>query len=179
MRARIVSTAALLAALAGCGPVLFAELEMPSVLVTLPQYEFPSVVGSASKQVTFDVGANVSVINEPNVDYDLNLNEMTIVLRSGPFTSFDTFDSVKITAIRTGQPDLVLIEYANPHTTMGMTSVTARSSTGADLKPYLDAGKITVMAEFTSSLLTPAGIWYADISADLYLRVRLDYGAYL
>lgn len=180
MRARTLLATSLALALAGCGgPVLFAELEMPSVEVTLPQYQFPSVVGSASEQITFDVGANVSVISEPNVDYDLNLNRMTIELQSGPFTSFDSFDTVKITAVRATLPDLVLIEYANPHTTTGMKSVTVTSSTGADLKPYLDAGRITVVAEFTSDLTTPAGIWYADLSADFYLRVRIDYGAYL
>lgn len=182
MRARTLLTTslALSLALAGCGgPVLFAELEMPSVEVTLPQYEFPSVVGTASQEITFDVGANVPVINEPNVDYDLNLNQMSIALRSGPFTDFDSFDTVRVTAIRAGLPDLVLIEYTNPHTTSGLTSVTARSSTDADLKPYLDAGKITVRAEFTGSPTTPVGIWYADVTADLYLRVRVDYGAYL
>ena len=180
MRARTPILASLLLALAGCGgPVLFAEVEMPSVEVTLPQYQFPSVVGQASQDITFDVGATVSIINEPNVDYDLTLNEMTIVLGSGPFTSFDSFDSVKITAIRAGLPDLVLVEYVNPHTATNVQSVTARSSTSADLKPYLDAGKITVHAEFTTDLTTPAGLWTADVTADLRLRVRLDYGAYL
>jgi hypothetical protein len=182
MRARTLLTTSLglSLALAGCGgPVLFAELEMPSVEVTLPQYQFPSVVGSASQDITFDVGANVPVIGEPNVDYDLYLNQMTIALRSGPFTDFDSFDTVKVTAVRAGLPELVLVEYTNPHTTSGMTTVTAKSSTGADLKPYLDAGKITVRAEFTSSPSTLAGIWYADVSADLRLRVRIDYGAYL
>jgi hypothetical protein len=180
MRARTLLTTALALALAGCGgPVLFAEVEMPSVEVTLPEYQFPSVVGSASQDITFDVGANVPLVNEPNVDYDLTLNEMTITLRNGPFTDFDSFDTVKITAIRAGLPDLVLVEYTNPHTTSGLKSVTATSSTSQDLKPYLDAGKITVRAQFTSSPTTLAGIWYADVSADLRLRVRLDYGAYL
>ncbi|MGB8931960.1 MAG: hypothetical protein WCC48_11995 [Anaeromyxobacteraceae bacterium] len=180
MRARTLITTSLALALAGCGgPVLFAELEMPSVAVTLPEYQFPSVVGSASQDITFDVGANVPAINEPNVDYDLKLNQMSITLRSGPFNDFDSFDTVKVTAFRAGLPDLVLVEYTNPHTTSAMKSVTATSSTGADLKPYLDAGKITVRAEFTGSPTTPVGIWYADVTADLYLRVRLDYGAYL
>jgi len=179
MRTRLLTTASLLVALAGCGSALFAEVDMPSVQVILPQYEFPSVVGSASAEIDFDVGADVSVINEPNVDYDLFLNEMTIVLQSGPFTDFDTFDGVKVSAIRPGLPELVLIEYTNPHTTTGLTTVTAHSSTGADLKPYVDAGVITVRADFTSSPLTPVGLWYADVSADLHLRVRLDYGAYL
>lgn len=177
MRARLLPTSLLLA-LAGCGgPVLYGEVELPHVEVTLPEYEFPTVGVSTTQSLTFDVGASVGLINEPHVDYDLKLNRMTIVLRSGPFTNFDTFHTVRISATRAGLPDLVLIEYSNPPP--GATTITATSSTGADLKPYLDAGKLTVAATFEADPTTPVGLWYADVSADLFLRVRLDYGAYL
>jgi hypothetical protein len=179
MRARTLFATSLAVAVAGCGgPILFAELEMPSVQVTLPQYQFPTIGISTTQTIVFDVGANVPLVNEPNVDYDLELNRMTLVLEAGgPFPNFDTFNSVRIVAVHPPLPDLVLIEYANPPP--GSTTVTATSSTSADLKPYLDAGQMTVNATFEADPTTPVGVWYADVTADLYLRVRLDYGAYL
>lgn len=187
MRARTLLTTSLglSLALAGCGgPALFAELEMPSVEVTLPQYQFPgSVLGApVAQEVSFDLGANVPVVNQSNVTIDLKLTRMTIVLNTGgALANFDQIDSVKITALHpatTTLPDLVLIDYTNPHTATGMTSVTITSQTSAELTPYLDAGKITVRAEYAGSGL-PSSTWTADISADFWIKVTLDYGAYL
>lgn len=179
MRTRTLPTAALLA-LAACGPVLFAELKLSSVEVTLPRYQFPAGQNT-STTITYDLGASVPVISKPNVDYDLRLTRMTLVLTSGPFSNFDSFDSVRISALPPAGstlPPLVLVDYRNPHTTTGMTTVTATSSTDADLKPYLAAGKIAVLAEYTGTQLIPT-VWYADVTAEFLVRIRVDYGAYL
>lgn len=187
MRARILPTAPLLLALAGCGgPVLFAELEMPSVEVTLPQYTFPGdPLGiSTSKDVSFDVAANVPVVGDPNVEFDLTLERMTLVLdTSGPLSNFDGFESVKITALHPTDPalDLVLLQYQKPAGGSNITQISVASQTSADLKPYLSAGVITVRAEYTSDGVNPFPLtdWTADLTAEFGLKVTLDYGAYL
>lgn len=186
MLTRTLPAAALLAlpvALAACGgPLLTAELKMASVEVTLPQYRFPSVGTQKYQDVTFDVGASMPVILQKNVDYDLKLTGMTLVLGSGPINNFDTFNRVTITAqppAGSGLAPLVLVDYVNPHTQTGLTHVTASSSTDADLKPYLYAGKITVRAEYDAGPTTPLGEWTADVTADFFVRVKVDYGAYL
>lgn len=186
MRARTLSTASLLLALAGCGgPVLFAELEMPSVLVTLPQQQFTGVTPPATQTSTFnfDVGANVPIVNEPNVTLDLKLTRMTLVLdTANPANpaNFDNIDSIVISAVApagSGLSNLELIRWDRLGAT-GLTRIEASSATGADLKPYLSAGRIDVEASYTGSGL-PTADWTADVSADFRIKVTLDYGAYL
>src|SRR5512134_1533584 len=103
MRARTLAFAALLASSASCGgPVLFAELEMPSVQVTLPQHTFPGdPLGlTTTTTVSFDVGANVPLVTDPDVEFDIELRRMTLVLdTSGPLSNFDGFETVRITAL--------------------------------------------------------------------------------
>lgn len=185
MRARILSTASLLLALAGCGgPVLFAELEMPSVLVTLPQQTFlGTTLTTQTSTFNFDVGANVPIVNEPNVTVDLKLTRMTLVLdTANPANpaNFDNVDSVTISALApagSGLPRLDLIRWERLGAT-GLTRIEAASATGADLTHYLTAGRIDVEASYTGSGL-PTADWTADVSADFRIKVTLDYGAYL
>ena len=196
MRARTLLTTslALALALAGCGgPVLFAELEMPSVEVTLPQYQFPGAAGSAtvSKDISFDVGANVPVVNERNVTLDLKLTRLGIVLRTTNPLDVNGFDGVKSVTISaldpvTSQPALVLARYDRPPGASGITQISVQSATDADLMPYLSAGVITVRAEYTSDEPPIASLgalpyydWTADVTAEFWMKVTLDYGAYL
>src|SRR5512133_2329640 len=105
MRAPALRNAALalpFLALASCGgPVLFAELEMPSVAVTLPSVDFqPILPGGTDYAFSFDLGANVPVVNEPNVEFDLKLTRMTLVLEATGLGIFDNFDGVETITIR-------------------------------------------------------------------------------
>jgi hypothetical protein len=189
MRARTFATAALLAATTACsGPVLFAELEMPSVQVTLPQYSFPGdPLGlTTSANVSFDVGANVPLVNDPNVDFDIELRSMTLVLdTTGPLSNFDGFETVRIIALHpsgNAALDLTLLEYRKPAGASGITRISTSSSTDADLKPFLTAGVINVRAEYASDGVNPTlptSNWTADLTADFWMKVRLDYGAAL
>jgi hypothetical protein len=185
MRARTFATAALLAATAACGgPVLFAELEMPSVEVTLPAFEFPAfVAGTVSTEVTFDIGANVPLVNDPDVDFDIELRKLVLLLRTATPGNFDGFQSVKLTAIHPSRDparELVLLQWSSTGAT-GLTRVEATSQTDADLKPFLSAGNLTVRAEYAENGLFPVQLtpWTADLTADFWMKVRLDYGAAL
>jgi hypothetical protein len=186
MRARILCTAALLAGLAGCGPVLFAELEMPSVVVTLPKQAFTGVTPPATTTTTFafDVGANVPIVNEPNVTLDLTLKRMTLILDiTNPLNpaNFDNIDTVTISAVApagSGLANLVLVDYLKPAGASDIKRIEVSSATESDLVPYLQAGRIDVEASYTGSGL-PTADWTADVSADFRIQVKLDYGAYL
>jgi hypothetical protein len=188
MRNPALRSAALLAvaALTSCGgPILFGELEMPSVEVTLAQQTFNGTNISPPPSFTpfsFDIGTNVPVVNEPNVDYDLRLTQMTLVFRTGTPSNFDGLDSLSITALtppsNPSLAPLVLLSYDNPHAATGVTVITAQSQTNADLKPYLEAGQLNVRVDYAGTAL-PTANWTADVTADFFLRVRLDYGAYL
>lgn len=191
MPARLPSIAPLLllaGALAGCGgPVLFAELELPDVEVTLPQYTFPGdPLGLATtKDVSFDVGASVPVVNEPNVELELRLTRMTLVLATGgPLSNFDGFETVTITALHPTDPalDLELLRYEKPAGATDITRIEAASDSDADLKPYLDAGVINVRAAYASDGINPTlptSDWTADLTAEFRFQITLDYGAYL
>jgi len=177
------------AAFAGCGgPILFAELELPDVEGTLPQYTFPGdPLGlSTATDVAFDVGANVPALTDPNVELEVRLTRMTLVLdTSGPLSSFDGFQTVTISALHpSGDParDVVLLEYVKPAGATGITRITATSETDADLEPFLVDGVIDLRAAYQSDGVNPTlptADWTADLSAELRLQARLDYGAYL
>jgi hypothetical protein len=187
MRASTLLTISLALGLAGCGgPILFAELELPSVEVTLPQYSFPGApIGVTMQQdIAIDIGANVPLVNEPNVEFDLKLTRMTLVLdTSGPMSNFDDLRTVTITALApagSGLSDLTLLSYFNPDsgTPQGITRITRTSETNADLKPFLQAGQLHIRAEYSGGSL-PISTWTADVTGEFAMKVKLDYGAYL
>lgn len=187
MRAPLLRSAPLLLALAACGgPILYAELEMPAVEVTLPQYVFPGdPLGlQTAREVSFDVAASVPVIEEPNVELEFRLTRMTLVLvTGGPISDFDGFQTVTITALHPTDParDLVLLHYEKPAGASGIQRISASSDSDADLLPFLTDGVIRVRAEFTSDGLNPfpTSDWTADLTAEFRFQITLDYGAYL
>ena len=87
---------ALAAVLSGCdGPLLFAELQVPSISATLPRVEFPASDTSdpadwcsavqtdppcIQMSIDYDLGGMVPILNEPNVTYDLRLTDVAITL---------------------------------------------------------------------------------------------------
>jgi hypothetical protein len=157
MRARTLTASSALGALlalAACdGPILFAELEMPSVVVTLPQYTFPGDPSGllSERDVSFDVGASVPVIEEPDVELEFRLTRMTLVLGTGgPISNFDGIQTVTLTALHPTDPslDLVLLQYEKPAGATDVTRISAGSETDADLLPFLTGGVINIRAAY-------------------------------
>lgn len=186
MRARLLPAAALLLALAGCGDaILFAELDMPSVQVTLAkQTFFGTALPTTSTDLSFDIGTNVPIVNEPNVTVDMTLTSMELVLDpANPANpaNFDAIDTVTIEALApagSGLTDLVLLNYTKAAGATGITHIDAASSTSADLTPYLQAGAINLRASYSGTGL-PTADWTADVTAEFHIKVKMDYGAYL
>jgi hypothetical protein len=202
MRKLAVALAAALAT--ACGdPLLFAELEIPSVRVTLPSQSFPgtvagpdnqcldaggNVVASCIRQAfTYDLGAQVSVLNEDNVKPEVRLSELSIALTAtcDPLlptcvASFATVTQVAIWILGpagSGLPDVVVAEYRRSAANPAPAAIAVSGYSNVDLGRYVDAGVLSVAAEMKYDAATPA--FTADVTGDFYLKVQLDYGAYL
>lgn len=162
-------------ALAACG-MLWAEVEVPSVELTLRQESFPATAAGASltKDFTYDLGKDIDVITKNDVTVHLKLQS----LRIESTTDLQSIQSVSIRVIPpagSGLPEVALVEYTKPAGSSGAVhAIEAASATQADLGPYLTAGALTLRASASGSL--PTVDWLADVTADFWLKVRYPYG---
>jgi hypothetical protein len=190
MRHAAVAAAALL--LAGCGgPLLFAELEIPEVGLTLPAESFPAAPAcvptlpdcvSAQVDFVYDLGSEVDVLTDENVEYELRLTELGLALtadsrRTGSVSDLGGVRSMTIEVIPPGGGEgVVVASYARaPGATP--TEVRVTGNANVDLAPYVTAGQVQLRATLRTDSPTPP--FTADVSAVFYLRVKLDYGAML
>ncbi len=182
--------------LAACGgPLLFAELEIPDIHVTLPSQSFPASDSSnpvdwctpaqssppcIATTLDYDLAGNVPVLNEQGVTYDLRLTDVAVTLaatevgkdlRGAELITIRVLDPVDPSA------SVVVASYARPPGTVAPTSIAVSGNANVDLGPYLRAGRLPVRAEFVFDQLTPA--FLADVRVGFSLEVQLDYGKLL
>jgi hypothetical protein len=169
--------------LAGCG-LLYAEIEIPRASITLIQESFPPTppLTALTRQLDYDLGANISQLNDKDVTFEIRLDEMEIadsaVQPTAAVPDLSNIDSVEIEVIApagSGLVDRPVVTYTRPPGTVGpLTSVTASGHANVDLGPYVRAGKLSLRA--TASGALPAFDWNADITGRFYLKLRFDYG---
>jgi hypothetical protein len=169
--------------LAGCG-LLYAEIEIPRASITLIQESFPASppLTALTKQLDYDLGANISQLNDKNLTFEIRLDEMEIadsaVQPGAGVPDLSTIDTVEVDVIApagSGLTDRPVVTYTRPAGTVGpLTSVTASGLANVDLGPYVRSGKLTLRATATGAL--PAFDWNADITGRFYLKLRYDYG---
>ncbi len=197
-RAPIAFVAAVLAsvALPGCGgPLLFAELQVPSVRATLPSQYFPAsdttdpaytcppVQGVPCIQTTldYDLGGMVPILNDPSVTYDLRLTEAAITLTTiAPGSDLSGIQQASVSVYTVaGDPGsaVVIASYVRPAGPVSPTTISVAGNSNLDLAPYLNGGKLTVHVELAVDKLTPE--FWADVSTGLSLEVKLDWGSLL
>jgi predicted small lipoprotein YifL len=189
--------AAALAALQGCGgPLLFAELQVSSVRVTLPSQSFPASDTtnpadwcSASQTVPpciqltlqYDIAGQIPVLNEPNVTYDLRLSEVGMALSAtAAGTDLSGVEQVTITVLADpADPTsgVVVASYARPPGAGTPTTISVSGNPNLDLAPYVTAGHLPARIELVLDRPTPA--FLADVTAGFSLEVKLDYGSLL
>ncbi len=184
MRKLQITLPALLAlALAGCG-MLFAEVEIPSASITLKSQTFPPTLAGAQlvKTVTFPIGSNLSIITEKGVTFELRLLQMAVVLTTtSPMGDFGDIESVTISVLpppgQTLPEETIVASYskAPPPANQNPTSITVAAMSNLDLAPYLLAGDLTLKFTAVSATLGFIPEWKADVAADFYLKVHLDY----
>ncbi len=190
--------AALAAALPGCSdPLLFAELQVKDVRITLPEQSFPasSFADPATwcalvqdpaqpciqQTLDYDLGGPVPILDDPNVTYDLRLKDVAIMLAASQ-TGTD-LGGVKLVTIRVLADPLVptsgavVATYVRPDPAAAPTAIGVTGNSNLDLGPYVSSGRLPVRIELTFDKSTPA--FLADVQAGFSLEVKLDYGKLL
>lgn len=186
-------TPALAAALllAGCeGPLLFAELEIPDLRLTMPSQRFPASSEAGlnpcqvpqadclSTTLPFDIGAEVPVVNEPNVTYHLRLTSVAIGLSATSAGDFAGVDAARIFVVHPQSGDAVLVaSYAR--TEASPREIRVAGDSNLDLRGYLSAGRLELRVELTYDPSTPTPAFDADVETGYAFDAKLDWGAYL
>lgn len=187
-----------LALLAACdGPLLFTEVEIPDLRLTLPPQSFPaSGTGTPDQwcdpsgqtdppcvQLTalYDLGAQVPAINEAGVTYEIRLTDLAIVLSTTPGSPSDLSGVVGARILVGFDPGVpgsgtVIASYARaPGATP--TTLAVSGNANLDLAPFLSAGLLPVRIEVTVESGMPA--FDANILAGFFVRIEADWGHYL
>jgi hypothetical protein len=178
--------AALALALCGCDRLFFAELEAPSVCLTLPQVAFPGTAADPAlvRDVSYDLAANLPVVGDSSVEYELRLSRMDTTLRAvdpatDPGYTFAAIQSVRILAHDPSGAlaDVPLVAYQEDPAHPPTDVISASGPMNVDLAPYVRAGTLALRAEYSGGL--PRGSFTADVRGCFELRVKLDYGKLL
>jgi hypothetical protein len=189
---RLAALAAAALALAGCGAVkdlFYAELEIPSVGITLPSQQFPASVADPSfwcapalpdcimTELTYDLGNQVDLLTDPNAEYEIRLTDLALALTANN-AGTDDLRGVRSVSIEVFLPSapadaVTVASYLRPSGATP-TAIAVTGNANVDLAPFLDAGLIHVRVKMSYDAPTPA--FTADVRSTFYLRVRLDYG---
>jgi hypothetical protein len=180
--------------LAGCGgPLLFAELEIPQARITLPSQAFPATDAGAqywcsptqtqpdciATTLSYDLGAQLPVITQQNVTYEIRLTALAIALATtGGGTDLH---GVKAVSIRlrdaTGAAGVEVASYVRSPADPNPTSLAVTGNSNVDVASYVQSGKLDVVVQMTYDAPTPA--FTADVTSTWALQAKLDWGAYL
>lgn len=184
---------ALLAALlllAACGgPLLRADLEVPEARLVLPAQQFPasaappaawcdpSTPACVATDVSYDLGRQLDLGARPITAYDVWLDALEIALAASQGGDLGGVAAAAVLAYPLdGGAPVALARYQRSAADPSPSAI-ALSGGGIDLAPYLEAGVIRLRVELSYDRATPP--FRADVTAQLHLKVRLDYGALL
>ncbi len=177
--------------LAGCNQLLYAQLEVQKVTVNLPDQTFPGTPPGTPlvKDLSYDLAADLPVITEKGVSYDLRLEELALSLGStSNLADFRGIQSVTISVVPpagSGLSEFAVVEYQRgPAPTGPITSVVATGQSNVDLAPFVQAGHLGLRVTAVEATDVPgSGLptvdWTADVTGTFYLKVKLDYSSYV
>jgi hypothetical protein len=189
--------------LAACDDLLSADLQIPSIEVTLPGQEFPESDTGAPEyrcdpsapqsfppclalNLDYDLGGQVPVLDERGVTYDLRLTDVALTLSATQTVSGDKdLSGVAQATIRVLDdpalpgPGAVLATYVRPPITGPVSAFTVSGNANLGLGPYLEAGRLPIRVELLIDSVTPTPAFTADVRAGFSLEVSLDYDALL
>jgi hypothetical protein len=195
---RTLALAALLLATACGKPLLYAEVEIPSAVVTVPQQVFPSTISPnptdlcapdpafptqpgntcLQRAIEYDLGQDFRDLIEDAESFDLRLTELGIALAAtDPLADFGHVYRVRLLA--EGQdatvPAVELARYLRDPLAPATRSITVGTRSSVNLGSYVQAGFIRIRAELEFDQDIPE--FTADVTGDFYLRVTIDWGA--
>lgn len=176
---------------AGCGdPLLFADLEIPEVELTLPAQRFPASVAGPSDwcdptrpsciatDLTYDLGQPLGLLDRPATEYEIRLTALSLALAATEPGDLGGITSAELLAYPPGGGAPVTVaRYDRSASDPAPTAIAVAGDPDLDLAPYLEAGLIRLRVELSYDARTPA--FEADVTADFHVEVELDYGALL
>lgn len=191
--AAFLAAVAALLALTGCGPVLYAELDVPEVRITLPSQAFPASPAPpgdwcfpdrpecVATELQYELGAQVPVVTEPGVEYELFLKRVAIVLSaSSAGTDLSGIRAAEIRVLDpSGGPGTVIASYEADPAAPPPTSLTVAGDAALDLAPFVQGGNLQARVELVYDPMNPTPAFDADVSAAFSLDVKVDWGQYL
>lgn len=164
----------------GCEKLLFAEVESPRACVSLAGVSFPGTLGASglATQLSYDLGAELPVIDEPDVEYELRVLDMRITPSAG--TDLSGVEHLRVLVVPPDGSALAPQEIVRYDRAAegAVPEIDAAGDTGVDLGPYLDSGRLDLRAEYEGASL-PAEDWTAAVEGCFHLRARVDYGTLL
>lgn len=175
----------------GCsGPLLFADLEIPEVELTLPAQSFPASVAAPAAwcdatrpsciatDLTYDLGAELDLFTRPEAEYELRLTALAIALTA---TESGDLGGVRSVGVLAYPPDggapVAVARYERSPADPAPTAIAVTGDADVELARFIEAGQIRLRVELSYDARTPA--FDADVTADFYVRVGLDYAALL
>lgn len=169
---------ALLLATAGCGDVLFLELEQPALCKTLAGQTF----GGSQYSTTLDIDVareiqGLGVQSPEGIELFVSMERARLIARSG-ITDFDFIDSARISVVSVapdGPPPAEVLSY----TRTGPTGPEVELHDGGklNLTDYISQDTLRVEAALSGRL--PSEDWSIDIEVCLYGRARANYLEFL
>lgn len=191
LRLPLALAAALL--LGSCGdPLLYLEVAIPELSVTLPGQVIPAFDGTPTpdiacgpsclfKDVEYDFGDAIPGLGEDHVEVDLRLTGMEMVLDAGA-SDLSGVESVVFKLYDPDAPDdpaaaRVVASYFRDDDAAAPTSIAVSGYANVDLDRYLTGSTFKARAELTYDAATPE--FTTTITATFSALVKLDYGAYV
>jgi len=194
---RTFALVALLLATACGKPLLYAEVEIPSAIVTMPQQTFPATANPApgdfcvadpafpvpagssclQKTIQYDLGSDFRDLIKKAETLDLRLLQMGIALATtDPLQDFTSVVKVRVMAeeISPALPAVELAYYVRDPAAPPSRTITVATHSTVNLGPYVQAGFIKLRSEMVFDADIPA--FTADVTGDFYMKVLVDWG---
>jgi hypothetical protein len=194
---RTPALAALLLATACGRPLLYAEVEIPSAVVLMPQQAFPSTVSPApgdfcvpdpawpvqpgntclQKVVDYDLGQDFRDLIADAESVELRLSRLGIALSAtDPLADFSGVYRVRVLAEGhdASLPTVELARYLRDPAAPPARAIEVATRASVDLGAYVQAGFVRIRSELEFDTDIPG--FTADVSGDFYLKVLVDWG---
>lgn len=195
---RPLALAALLLATACGRPLLYAEVEIPSATVLVPQQSFPSTSSPLpgdfctpdpewptqpgntclQKVVQYDLGQDFKDLIDDASEVELRLERLGIALvATEPLADFSSVYRVRVVAeaIDAAHPQIELARYVRDPAAPPARAIEVGTRSSVDLAAYLTAGVIRIRSELEFDQDIPA--FTADVKGEFYLRVLVNWGS--
>jgi len=193
---RTPALAALLLATACGKPLFYAEVEIPSAVVLVPQQSFPSTVSPApgdfctpdpawptqpgntclQRVVDYDLGQDFRDLIDEAESVDLRLSRLGIELAAtDPLADFSSVYRVRVLAEGDGAtlPTVELARYVRDPAAPPSRTIEVGTRASVNLGPYVQAGFIRLRSELEFDQDIPG--FTADVEGDFYLKVLIDW----